>query len=432
MVMISFGELPPIATGLMGCLFFLVLLSMFGIFVMELGRRRRHRVIYRAVIAAEVIVNYVVLQCILSANDTVITNRTVIRMVEISQQTPAVFFGILAFAQIIAVLLCVRRSFAWDASHITSNSLKEAVDSLPAGVCAYDMTGRVLLKNAAMERMCVALSGKMLFNGLMFEKAVEDYPRTDIMGRKKVYILPDESVGIFSREELDVKGSKLILLCAFDMTEEYEKTMLLIQKEKDVQELNAELVAYNRDIVSIVTSQEILNAKVKIHDELGAGLLSIRHYLLCGGGIGHKQSITDKLRRNIRFLQSEIEEKQKDEYELMISTAKALDVDIEIEGELPKDEPYKHVVATAIHECFTNTVRHAKGNLLKISVKEDEDGICVVWTNNGEKPKGEISEKGGLASLRSLVEASLGTMSISTENGFKLSIRWAKERANGI
>lgn len=430
--MIRFGELPEVMSGLIGCWFFFLMLADFCVFIPEFGRKRKYRIIYRIVIALEILANYFVLQSIMSANDAVLTNKTAIRLVEMCQNTTVMGICILAIIQTIPLVFFIRKSVIWDKNHITSNSLKEAVDTLPAGVCAYDMNGRVILKNVAMERLCISFTGKMLFNGLQFEQAVENYPDTDKIGIKKVYILPDKSAYIFSREELSINGSKRILFCAFDMTEEYEKTQLLLQKEKDVQELNASLVAYNRDIVSIVTSQEILNAKVKIHDELGAGLLSIRHYLINGGGEIAKQNIISKLSRNIKFLQSEMEEKQKDEYKLMITTAKTLGVDIEVEGELPEEEPFKHIIATAIHECFTNTVRHAKGNLLRINVSEDENRITCIFTNNGERPLAPISEKGGLASLRSLVETAGGIMSINIENGFELCLFLKKEKINGI
>lgn len=75
--------------------------------------------------------------------------------------------------------------------------------------------------------------------------------------------------------------------------------------------------------------------------------------------------------------------------------------------------------------------------MLRIKVEEipnsvGDDAITVVFTNNGNPPESEIVEKGGLATLRSMVEAAGGTMEIGTENGFELRISLSKETEDGI
>lgn len=428
--MITFGTLSKIVSGVIGFWSFVLLLGMVFLFALGFRRIRQNGLAEVITLLCGTALTYIMLQSILGANDNLVSHPFAIKIIREFSEIPAWVVVLICLLLTISEVFFFVKNVKWEHTHITDVSLKEAVDSLPAGVCAYEDSGRVVLKNAVMEKISNAIAKEVLLNGLLFEQSVEAYDSTDMVGRKKVLLLPDGFVYIFSKEKITFEGSNLTLLTAFDMTEEYEKIQILLQKKKSVQELNSQLVEYNRDIVSIITEQEILNAKVKIHDELGAGLLAIRHYLINGGGNKEKEEIINKLNRNIEFLQSEMAESRQDEYILMFSTANALDVRIVVDGELPEGEPNKHIIATAIHECFTNTLRHAKGDLLRIQVIDSSDdsenigekNVVVIFTNNGEKPSGEITEKGGLASLRSMVEGIGGAMKISTSNGFELRI----------
>ncbi len=53
-------------------------------------------------------------------------------------------------------------------------------------------------------------------------------------------------------------------------------------------------------------------------------------------------------------------------------------------------------------------------------LSEAPESITVIFTNNGDKPEGEIVEKGGLASLRSIVEGAGGSMMIDVTEQFEL------------
>lgn len=435
--MTTFGELPQVVAGTIGCIFFLLFLSFTFLLLLGFTRKWRYNLLKGMGLFFGMVVTYVLLQCILAAHDGGITSPTVINMAKDFSNLSAwkVYVMLLILISLVAVIFyyCIR----WDRNHITTMSVKEAVDTIPVGVCAYEKCGRLVLTNASMERLSLAITGEVLQDGTLLEKGMKEYPHKEMMGEKEVYILPDESVAIFSLEKLSIGGHGLTLLSAYDMTEEYNKTQILLQKRRSVENLNTRLTEYNKDIVSIITANEILNAKVKIHDELGAGLLSMKHYLLKGGSPAQKAGIINKLKDNLKFLQSETAESRQDEYVLIFTTANALDVRIVVDGTLPEDEPHKHIIATAIHECFTNTVRHAKGDMLRIKVEEipnsvGDDAITVVFTNNGNPPESEIVEKGGLATLRSMVEAAGGTMEIGTENGFELRISLSKETEDGI
>lgn len=305
----------------------------------------------------------------------------------------------------------------WERTHITPASVKEAIDSMPRGVCCFKPGGRILLVNRSMEQFCRKVTGDVLADGESFEQKLftgELQPglKREQLGDKPV-ILSDDGTAYFVSAQTVMDGKNLVrVLYMSDMTEEYRKTMDLLEYQVKVKELNERLTRYNSEIVALASDREVLNAKVKIHDEMGSGLLAIKHYLKTGGTEEEKENIIGRLRRNIAFLQHETEENVTDEYALMIGTAEELGVSIEIDGELPQDEPLKHIVAMAIHECLTNTLRHARGDRIHISVTDTGDDVEVILKNNGRQPDQEITERGGLASLRVLTEQSGGRMEV--------------------
>ena len=103
-------------------------------------------------------------------------------------------------------------------------------------------------------------------------------------------------------------------------------------------------------------------------------------------------------------------------------TAQTLGVAVRTKGAIPEWEPARHIIAVAVHECFTNTLRHARGDRLDVNAEKTENGLRISFTNNGIPPSGPISEKGGLAALRGLAEQAGGRMSISVDPVFRLTL----------
>ena len=308
---------------------------------------------------------------------------------------------------------------------ITPTSVKEAMDALPLGLCFYSDVGRIYLGNEAARDFCRAVTGENLLNGRAFADVLftgtlgEGWKRSVIHG-STILLLPG---GLALQPEVKRLSPGLWLLTIADITEPYSRIEELKRSMREVAALNRRLEAYNREIVALTVDNEILAAKVKIHDALGADLLIIRRYLL--NGEGDRSDIADRLRRNISFLKAPPEEVP-DEYGRIMKTAEDIGVRLELRGVLPEEEPNKHVIATALHECLTNTIRHARGDLLTAEIGEGEDCISAVFTNNGDPPKGPVRASGGLASLKTLTEKAGGSMTIRTDPRFSVEIKLPK------
>ena len=314
----------------------------------------------------------------------------------------------------------VRQAYIWQKKHITNLSVKQAVDKIPFGVCYYNKMGRILLINKAMTNFCEELTGESVQNGhKTFEKILSMGSVIHLPGERAISVYSDKCV---------IDSEEVELVTIFDISEEYKKTKMLMQKEDELKEINEKLTSYNKEMVSVIALREVLNAKVRIHDELGSSLLATKKYLLRGGTLEERERLIESLRNNVRFLRQESEEILYDEYEMIMNTAVDIGMQVDIKGELPSDSHYSHIVATAMHECLTNTIRHAGGDTLFVEVDNRPDAYRIVYTNNGTVPDEPISEKGGLNSLRNLVEHAGGTMQIAVTDQYTLIIELPKEK----
>ncbi len=321
----------------------------------------------------------------------------------------------------------------YEREHITVMSVKEAVDSLPTGVCFYTETGRVLMINKAMESFArqagcpLDAGGRALCLSVVSGELSPGFERRAEGGRLLI-TTPDGRALSVREGETVFDGGPLYMLSLTDVSEVYAKTLSLRKLHGRLSALSGRLTEYNRQIVGLTAEKELLAARVSLHDEMGADLLSIKNYLENGGGEEERLRIEKRLRRDLDLLFTGQASTPRDEYEQILETAQRLGMEIEIEGSLPRTQPQKHAAATAIHECLTNTIRHAKGKKLTVSARESGGMITLSLTNDGIQPSEEIKEKGGLASLRALTEMIPGaSMEILVSPSFCVRLTMPKE-----
>ena len=320
---------------------------------------------------------------------------------------------------------------------ITGMSIKEAMDGFPDGVLCYAPKGRVMLVNQAMKEFCRQMTGDELVNGDLFTQQmlsgqIRPGCRIVTVGDENVFVLPDETVWKINLQDIPFEDSEVRMLTASEITEEYRKTEELRTMQEGLAALGERLAKVNREIVDLTAEREMLNAKIRIHDEMGKNLLIVKHFILNGGTETEKAAMIGSLYQNVSFLMKDLPAGTRDECELMIDTASRLGVTVFVTGTIPDCEPQRHILATAIHECFTNTLRHAHGNELYMNIEDDEDRLKVVLTNNGKKPAGEIEERGGLALLRDLTEREGGRMTILKNPSYAVVLELPKEEYYGI
>ena len=332
-----------------------------------------------------------------------------------------VFLAALLMTTAVCVLL-YRSVIAWRKTHITSASIKESVDGLPAGVCYYLEDGRCIFSNHRMNDLCFSLLGQTLQNGKALYALAKDEP---------IHAMPDGTAVSFRHRLLTYEGAPLHELIADDITELYEKTEQLRDDNERSRRLAEDMRAYGETISDTVRQQEILQAKINIHDEMNRMILATGRAIQSGSDAERRETL--KIWQNQALLLCK--EADRREKSSTVSDLNALAAVIGLRL-IWKGMPQSREIAVltlflaAAREAMTNAAKHAKAETLTIAVSEDAAALRAQFTNDGAPPAPEIAESGGLAVLRRRLEAAGGSMRIERAPGFCLAVSIPKGGKN--
>ena len=310
---------------------------------------------------------------------------------------------------------------------LTSGAVKESLDALPDGVCFSDMDGQPLLVNTQMQRISGELFHTEILNAELFLDNLKSVNHEEGDDPAIVATTKDGKVWHFHQNVLQVRQSGIQELVANDVSEQYCLSQELKKRNKSLAQINERLQLYSREVERVTREKEILTAKVHVHDDVGRSLLAFRSYLVQSPEKRNREELLLLWRHTVAVMRNEIDSfQQTDEWKLLIKAAEAVDVEIIKDGELPEDKGRREILIAVIHECLTNTVKHANGNRLYLSVRSEETAVIAELTNNGKQPSEQIKETGGLKNIRYTVEAAGGAMTIKSTPRFMLQVELPK------
>ena len=316
------------------------------------------------------------------------------------------------FEALAALGLCLaaRNTFRYRKQHVTPDSVKQAMDLLPVGVAFGEPDGTVVFRNLVMERLSGALTGKLLTDWRVFQAAAGG---DQVSAEGRVWQLR-------SRETPD---SDLTQFTAADITEQAGILSDLYEKNRKLKDIHLRLEIYNRQAEHIIIAQELLTARITVHNELGSVLLESRHYLRDPSSID-EELLLQALRNANTYLLREYESDDTavDPLTEAVRVAQAIGVKVELTGIPPAEEQPRAILAAAIRECATNAVKHAEGDRLAADVQHRGQDFVFTLHSNGQPPATPIRETGGLLSLRTLVEREGGSLRIKCSDAVCVTI----------
>ena len=227
---------------------------------------------------------------------------------------------------------------------------------------------------------------------------------------------------MLNRIELIVDGEKIYEIVAIDITRRYNLSEDLSRKNKEMELFNTRMREYGENIQQLTIETETLNAKIRIHDELGKLLLFTRKSLLEELTSDEKHKLLSIWKNDLTTFDITKEEKVTKTYSELYAAAKSVGISLKIMGKKPENKKLKKILVTTSIECITNAVKHAKANQVYVKLFEKNAFLHIIVTNNGEPPKTKIKEGGGFTSLRQLVEREGGNMIIKSNPNFELEI----------
>ena len=354
-------------------------------------------------------------------------------------------------------------------------SVKAAVDELPAGICCYYPDGQIKLINKTMSRICSGFIGRGISNGETIEKFLEE--KTEEV-EESVHIagLPDGHVYNFTEKEIQLEGTEtepsaygtIKEIIATDVTEEYSLVCELVEKNKRLAEMNLKLKNLFEETKKTAIEKEVLNAKTKVHDDLGRISLMARRYLKAEKKDPEEfRKTVEEFKKQIYMFSHADPDEWRRDYEYVFTQARLLDMEIVINGELPKGGKRESLAVSAISCALLNSARHAGADKIYVDIstqmstnemqmfsghtverngeiadewaEQDEQGkvgvnenstqmrnstkenrICITIRDNGTAPAGNIEEKGGLKNLRCELESEGGELYVENVNGVVL------------
>lgn len=331
----------------------------------------------------------------------------------------------LSIMVLIEILLCIGLIaelwglIRYSQSHPSFESVKETMDLLPAGIVFAKPDGPVVFSNLVMNDLSRALTGKELINLNAFQSAGEN---------ESQITLPDESsTWQLTSNTLNVDSNEYVQLTATNITEQAAITRQLEEKNAKLRDIHMRLDIYNKQADKIIIAQELLSARMAVHNEVGNVLLECRHYLRDPESF-NEGKLLQALKNTNTYLLREFEEDDtaRDSLADALEMAEAIGVDVAITGMIPGEDPFRMILAAAVSECASNTVKHANGDQLLVNIQNNDAEIIFILLSNGETPKLPILETGGLKALRMIVEKENGTMQTSVSPDFTLTIRLPK------
>lgn len=302
--------------------------------------------------------------------------------------------------------------------------IKEAFDNLPIGLCYFDRNGIPILCNKVMYKLVFDLSGQNLQHEAELITVLNNSQKKLYgIGEKGIISTTDDRVWRFKSKEIkDSNGLIYIEYTAFDVTELYikkielEKNNIRLSKMADNQEKLFDNIRIE------IREEEILEAKSRVHDRMGRSLIVVKNYLDGKINEGDITSVLSEWNDAILMLQGTDNKNMTEDFFEELKNISSGMIQIIYTRKQPVNKEKSYIFASAVRECVTNAIRHAKATELYVRFLEEDGFESVEITNNGLIPLEKIKEGGGLSSLRKKIEKAGGIMEIESNPLFKLRV----------
>lgn len=421
--MLSFSELSGTAVGVF-CTWLLVVdvLSAWNL-LQSLGQKRKSYVILSA---AGVLFSFLMTQVTLDfCPETAEEFRNGIcrRLGELGA-----FYWILTAAFMTIFSIALAYSYAkWGRSHVTVTSVKDGMEMLQAGLCYWKDNGQIILSNQKMNELCLEMTGESLLSGSLFYEAVRKMAQGDYVTMR------DGSIRQFRYGQVLFYGEKVYELVATDVTEFYGKNEKLKKETESLRRMNENLRRYHQDIEEMVKSQEILQAKIRIHDEMNQLMLITTACMDANGSSAEMDKALTAWQDQV-MLQGKMAEKEETDggTNRVMQLAEVLGIRIIFSGVPVREvsEGNREILMVTAGEAIANAVKHADAKNLEIRVTVTDAEEEFLISNDGRLPKAGITEGSGLTNAGNTGGDSFTKAGI-TEGGGLTNVRRRVEMAGG-
>lgn len=280
----------------------------------------------------------------------------------------------------------------YERNNITANSIKLYLDKVDCGVCCYKDNGRLLFSNICINQLSTKITGSPLLNGNHFKESLTE----------NLVSVEDEK-WMFSCRDIILNNDVIHEIKATNVTNEYNKTKDLEKDKLELSRIKKELEEYNLSINEVVKHQEILQAKINIHDEMNRLMLST----VMNEDPKELDKIFSLWEQNTLLLSKEVEDIQVEEsIKRLTEIAKSLKMNLVWDENtlFILDDEQKGAFFQTAQEAMANASKHASATNIFISIEELNKGIKCKFINKINAPLENVKFTGGLSNLEKLVK----------------------------
>lgn len=326
-----------------------------------------------------------------------------------------------------------------------THAIREAVDTYPDGICFASVDGRPILANRTINDLCSRLTGRTITNA---EQAWRDWKALKLTDTSEglqtgfstvnpntaqerfLCRLADGTVWQFQRQNLNIRTVPVVQYEATDITELYKYRNRLRENIAQAEKLHERQRDLLRNIVQNNLDKEILEAKIRIHDDFGRLLLMSRSALNEEAGSLKPGALFEAWANVINDMENasshRASSRNTPEKEL-VQVAGMIGCRVCFNGRQPSERKPLLLLYAAVREALTNAVRHAGANCLTIDIRDEGDRYHAEIRNNGQKNSAPIREGGGLGNLRRRFEQEGAQLQIDSSDGVTLILTIPKE-----
>lgn len=324
----------------------------------------------------------------------------------------------LTVAGVVVVAACVVDSVYYQRNRLWTDSIKQAIDALPVALCVGTDKHSSLI-NLTMQQYLQSIFGYMPGT------AEEIWQKVAEIGEPSgaSYIVRQgEQYLLFAAQDITYDKNSYRQISAQDVTNQYRITAELQANNAKLRAVQLHMREVGYQAKSVAMAKEVLAARVKVHDEMGHMLLLGKYYFEHvdqdeGALLKALQQGNDMLLK-----EAEAAPRKVDAVQTAIEWANAIGIKVQIEGDVPPVLHTNNVLTQAIRECATNAIKHAEAQVLTVKIQTNGNNAVLVFENDGEAPGGDVTETGGLVSLRHAVESAGGVMMVQSAPNFALTI----------
>ena len=317
-------------------------------------------------------------------------------------------------------------------AHI-AKMMKTAIDSYPGGLCFSTPKGTPILVNMLMTNLIYTLTSHTLMEcNATWEEMKAGHTNCKQLLPNEIFRIqkeserenlffefPDNSIWQFQR--IMLTEANAIQLIANNVTNLYLISIELYKNNEQLKDMHARKRALLENIVEINHNKELLNAKMRIHDDLGECLLRAQKAIIEHTIDDEHSEIAQMWLHILHNINGIKTDDTKDESkEELLKVANMIGCQITFKGDQIKHKAILQLVYAAIREALMNAVLHAQADELIVEMKEAEDDYQIRIYDNGKKDVQEIREGVGLTGLRARLEEEGANMKIQYDSGIVL------------